>query len=221
MLVWLHGGPADVCLNNFDPVIQYFALNQYAVFAPNFRGSTGYGKEFEKLNWNDLGGGDLQDVIQCISYLEKKGYGPFVVGGQSYGAYLSLMVLTQYPGVCDGGFCISGMYTLLPEYGSDWLIDSGCVWMDLNDKELLIERSPAFNIGNLETPVFFIHGGKDQYTPLSGLQHTLKKAKNAGVDNLVKVAIYKDEGHGISNQENIEEVYPNIVKFLNKITKES
>lgn len=221
VLVWLHGGPADVCLNNFDPVIQYFALNNYAVFASNFRGSTGYGKEFEKLNWNDLGGGDLQDVIEGISYLKQKGYGSFVVGGQSYGAYLSLMVLTQYPDVCEGGFCISGVYNLLPEYGSDWLMNSGCVWMDLDDRGLLLERSPACHIDDLKNPVFFIHGAKDKYTPLSGLQYTLKKAKEAGTNDLVKVTIYQNEGHGISNQENIEEVYPNIVKFLNNITKKS
>ncbi|MBU7019256.1 MAG: prolyl oligopeptidase family serine peptidase, partial [Theionarchaea archaeon] len=66
---WLHGGPADICLNNFDPVIQYFALNGFAVFAPNFRGSQGYGKEFERLNWNDLGGGDLRDVREGIFHL--------------------------------------------------------------------------------------------------------------------------------------------------------
>lgn len=69
--------------------------------------------------------------------------------------------------------------------------------MDLEDRGLLVERSPASHIGRLKKPVFFIHGVKDQYTPISGLQYMLKKAKKAGTDNLVKVTIYEDERHGI------------------------
>ena len=218
VLVWLHGGPADVCLNNFDPVIQYFALCGYAVFAPNFRGSLGYGKEFEKLNWNDLGGGDLKDVIEGISYLRRQGYGPFVVAGQSYGAYLASMVLVKYPGVCEGGVCISGMYTLFPEHASHWLINSGCFWMDLEDRELSADRSPVYHVENLVDPVFVIHGVLDQYTPISSLQYVLKKAQEVGKDGLFTVTVYDDEGHGLTKEDHIKESYGKIVKFLKEAT---
>jgi dipeptidyl aminopeptidase/acylaminoacyl peptidase len=217
VVVWLHGGPADICLNNFDPVIQYMALNGVAVFTPNFRGSTGYGKEFERLNYNDLGGGDLKDVIEGISYLESRGYGPFVVGGQSYGAYLASMVLVKYPEVCQGGVLLSGVYTLFPEYASRWLMDSGCVWMDLTDRELLTERSPACHIENLVKPVLVVHGVQDQYAPISGLRHTLQKAQHAGKDELFNTIVYDDEGHGLSKGEHREETYKRMMKFIQEI----
>lgn len=217
VFVWLHGGPADVCLNDFDPFIQYIALHDYAVFTPNVRGSTGYGKLFERLNRNDLGGGDLKDVIEGILHLKSQGYGPFVVGGQSYGAYLALMVLAKYPEVCEGGVCISGMYTLFPEYASAWLINSGCVWMDLEDRELLTDRSPACHVENLVAPVLILHGVLDQYTPISGLYYLLKRAKEVGKDELFNVIVY-DEGHELSNKRN-EETCETIVTFMGKITQ--
>ncbi|MBU7045544.1 MAG: S9 family peptidase [Theionarchaea archaeon] len=217
VLVWLHGGPADICLNNFDPVIQYFALHGFAVFAPNFRGSLGYGREFKRLNWNDLGGGDLNDVREGIFYLESLGYGPFVVGGQSYGGYLASMVLVKYPQLCEGGFSISGMYVLFPEFASSFLINSGCIWMDLTDHELLENRSPACHIENLENPILIIHGFQDQYTPVSQLQYMLERAREAKKDNLMHVILYNDEGHGISREENREETYKKINSFLDNI----
>lgn len=216
VFVWLHGGPADVCLNDFDPFIQYIALHNYAVFTPNVRGSTGYGKPFERLNWNDLGGGDLKDVINGIVHLENRGYGPFVVGGQSYGAYLALMVLVKYPHVCKGGVCISGMYTLFPEYASAWLINSGCVWMDLEDGELLTDRSPVCHVQNLVDPVLVIHGVSDQYTPISGLHSMLQRAKEVGKDELFNIILY-DEGHGLSG-EHMGETCNEIVIFMDKVT---
>jgi pimeloyl-ACP methyl ester carboxylesterase len=219
VLVWLHGGPADVSLNNFDPVIQYFALSGYAVFTPNFRGSVGYGKELEKLNRNDLGGGDLKDVVEGIHCLERLGYGPFVVGGQSYGAYLASMVLVKYPDVCRGGVCISGIYTLLPEYASNWLINSGCIWMNLEDRHLLADRSFASHIENLAAPVFVIHGTRDGFTPLCGLQYALQKAKEVNKDHLFTIKIYNDEGHGLTKKEHVEETYAMIVEFIDKVMK--
>jgi dipeptidyl aminopeptidase/acylaminoacyl peptidase len=218
VLVWLHGGPSDISLNEFDPIVQYFALNGIAVFTPNFRGSKGYGSEFERLNWNDLGGGDLKDVIAGIEYLERQGYTSFVVGGQSYGAYLAAMTLVKYPEVCGGGVCISGVYTLLPEYAATWLLTSGCVWMDTEDSDLLSDRSFACQIENLERPILAFHGGEDGYAPVSGLHYTLRKAQEVGKDHLFTVIIYEDEGHGLVKRTHIHESCKDIVAFIQKVT---
>lgn len=218
VLVWLHGGPSDISLNEFDPVVQYFALNGMAVFTPNFRGSKGYGSEFEKLNWNDLGGGDLRDVLEGIKYLEKQGYTSFVVGGQSYGAYLAAMTLVKYPDVCLGGVCISGVYTLLPEHASTWLLTSGCVWMDIEDEDLLTDRSFASNIENLKRPILTIHGCSDGYTPVSGLNYAFRKAQDASRDHLFAMICYEDEGHGLKKKKNVHESYKRVVTFIRDVT---
>ncbi len=140
-----------------------------------------------------------------------------MVGGQSYGAYLAAMVSVKYPGICKGGVCISGVYTLFREYASDWLINSGCVWMDLTNTELLCDRSPACHVENLQTPLLIIHGALDQYTPISSLQYMLRRAKEVGKDRLLRVSIY-EEGHQLSSEEHIREAYQKIVKFMDEVT---
>ena len=158
-------------------------------------------------------------IQSSVETLESQEYGPFMVGGQSYGAYLALMVLVKHPDVCEGGVCISGMYTLFPEYASSWLIKSGCVWMDLTNCELLADRSPVFHLERLTKPVLVIHGARDQYTPISGLYFTLQKAEELGKKELSHVTVYDDEGHGLSKGEHIEETYRRIVLFMDEITK--
>ncbi|MBU7017471.1 MAG: prolyl oligopeptidase family serine peptidase [Theionarchaea archaeon] len=136
---------------------------------------------------------------------------------QRYGGYLASMVLVKYPELCEGGFCISGTYVLFPEFASSFLINSGCIWMDLTDHELLKSRSPACSIENLKNPVLIIHGLLDKYTPLSGLQYMHERAREAGKDKLMHVFLYDDEGHGISKEEHKEETYGKIVSFLDSI----
>ena len=62
-IVYLHGGPASQSMNSFNRFAQFAANQGYMVLAPNYRGSTGYGKEFQQANLFDMGGGDLQDVL--------------------------------------------------------------------------------------------------------------------------------------------------------------
>jgi dipeptidyl aminopeptidase/acylaminoacyl peptidase len=62
-IVYVHGGPTSQTMNSFNRFVQYAANQGYMVLAPNYRGSTGYGKEFQQANLFDMGGGDLQDVL--------------------------------------------------------------------------------------------------------------------------------------------------------------
>jgi prolyl oligopeptidase PreP (S9A serine peptidase family) len=68
-IVYVHGGPTAQTVNSFNRFVQHVANQGYIVIAPNYRGSTGYGKEFQHANLFDMGGGDLQDVLAAADYL--------------------------------------------------------------------------------------------------------------------------------------------------------
>ena len=73
-IVYIHGGPKSQTVNSFNRIIQHMVNQGYMVIAPNYRGSTGYGKEFQQANLFDMGGGDLQDVIAAAEWIKQTGY---------------------------------------------------------------------------------------------------------------------------------------------------
>jgi dipeptidyl aminopeptidase/acylaminoacyl peptidase len=73
-VVYVHGGPTSQSVNSFSRIIQHMVNQGYMVIAPNYRGSTGYGKEFQQANLFDMGGGDLQDVIAAADFIKQTGY---------------------------------------------------------------------------------------------------------------------------------------------------
>src|SRR5258706_13944900 len=88
-------------MNTFNRFVQYMANQGYIVIAPNYRGSTGYGKEFQQANLFDMGGGDLQDVLAAADWIKQTGYvdpKKLILMGGSYGGYMTMMGVTKAPG---------------------------------------------------------------------------------------------------------------------------
>ena len=101
-LVLPHGGPTDQTWDNWNPDFSAFVSCGYVCIAPNVRGSTGYGMEFQKANYQDLGGGDLQDEVYAAKFLEATGYvNPEKIGimGGSYGGFMTLMAIGKTPDI--------------------------------------------------------------------------------------------------------------------------
>ena len=106
VIVYVHGGPTSQTMNSFSRFIQYAANQGYMVLAPNYRGSRGYGKEFQQANLGDMGGGDLQDVLAGVDWLRQTGYPDpkkFILMGGSYGGYLTMMGVTKAPEMWAAG----------------------------------------------------------------------------------------------------------------------
>src|SRR3989442_11078832 len=90
-IVYVHGGPTSQTVNLFNRFIQHMVNQGYMVIAPNYRGSTGYGKEFQQANLFDMGGGDLQDVLAAADWIKQTGYldpKKLVIVGGSFGGSL-------------------------------------------------------------------------------------------------------------------------------------
>ncbi|HZD32108.1 MAG TPA: alpha/beta fold hydrolase, partial [Candidatus Angelobacter sp.] len=108
-IVYIHGGPASQFVDGFDPFVQYIVNQGYLVIAPNYRGSTGYSKELMNANFHDLGGGDLNDVLDAVAWIKKSSFvnhEKLAVMGNSYGGYLAMMALTKAPEVWAAGIAI-------------------------------------------------------------------------------------------------------------------
>ena len=105
-VVYVHGGPTSQTVNSFSRIIQHMVNQGYMVIAPNYRGSTGYGKEFQQANLFDMGGGDLQDVLAAADWIKQTGYldpKKLVLMGGSYGGYMTMMGVTKAPDVWAAG----------------------------------------------------------------------------------------------------------------------
>src|SRR5258706_12486972 len=87
-------------MNTFNRFVQYMANQGYIVIAPNYRGSTGYGKEFQQANLFDMGGGDLQDVLASADWIKQTGYvdpKKLILMGGSYGGELTTRCGSKTP----------------------------------------------------------------------------------------------------------------------------
>jgi dipeptidyl aminopeptidase/acylaminoacyl peptidase len=105
-IVYVHGGPTSQTMNSFSRIIQHMVNQGYMVIAPNYRGSTGYGKEFQQANLFDMGGGDLQDVLAAAEWIKQTGYldpKKIALMGGSYGGYMTMMGVTKAPGMWAAG----------------------------------------------------------------------------------------------------------------------
>src|SRR3989449_8246278 len=111
-VLWIHGGPAWEVADEWNSAIQAFVVAGYPVFAPNIRGSTGYGVEFQNLNIHDVGGGDLRDVEHAVEYLRtRREVDPrrIAIVGASYGGYMTYLALGKLPDLWAAGAAIVGI----------------------------------------------------------------------------------------------------------------
>ncbi len=111
-LVWVHGGPGGQSRLSYFPLLQYLINHGYAVIAVNNRGSSGYGKTFNKMDNKNHGEGDLMDCVKAKDYLASLGYVDMdkigIIGG-SYGGYMVMAALTMKPEAFNVGVNIFGV----------------------------------------------------------------------------------------------------------------
>jgi dipeptidyl aminopeptidase/acylaminoacyl peptidase len=218
-IVYIHGGPTSQTMNSFNRFIQYAVNQGYMVLAPNYRGSTGYGKEFQQANLFDMGGGDLQDVLAGVDWMKQTGHldpKKIAVMGGSYGGYLSMMAVTKAPEVWAAGVPIVpfvNWFTEIenedPELQQSDLATMGDV---VKNKGLYEERSPINYIDQIKAPLLLLAGGHDPRCPNSETQQVVEAIKKRG--GTVDYKIYENEGHGFARVENQIDAYQRVADFL-------
>jgi dipeptidyl aminopeptidase/acylaminoacyl peptidase len=218
-IVYIHGGPASQTMNSFNRIVQYAANQGYMVLAPNYRGSTGYGKEFQQANLFDMGGGDLQDVLAGVDWIKQTGHlDPKKIGimGGSYGGYLSMMAVTKAPEVWAAGVPIVPFVNWFTEIENEdpalQQSDLATMGDPVKNKALYEERSPINFINQIKAPLLLLAGGHDPRCPKSETQQVVDAIKRRG--GKVDYKIYENEGHGFARVENQIDAYKRVADFL-------
>ncbi|MGC2274001.1 MAG: S9 family peptidase [Candidatus Sulfotelmatobacter sp.] len=218
-IVYIHGGPAAQTMNSFNRFIQYAANQGYMVLAPNYRGSTGYGKEFQQANLFDMGGGDLQDVLAGVDWIKQTGHldpKKIAVMGGSYGGYLSMMAVTKAPDVWAAGVPIVPFVNWFTEIENEDPVlqqsDLATMGDVVKNKALYEDRSPINFIAKVKAPLLLLAGGHDPRCPKEETQQVVDSIRKRG--GTVEYKIYANEGHGFARVENQIDAYQRVADFL-------
>lgn len=212
----LHGGPESQARPNFDPLVQLLVRIGYMVVAPNFRGSTGYGKTYVKLDdWgNRLNA--VRDVHETLEWLAGRGLvagKPCVMGG-SYGGYLTLMSLALYPDDWACGVEMAGIVNLATflERTAPWRRrHREAEYGKLEDKELLARLSPITYVDKISAPLLVIHGVNDVRVPVYEADQLVARLKELG--KAVEYRRLEGEGHVFSSAVR-PRIYGEVVEFV-------
>lgn len=223
-IISIHGGPESQSTYGFEPVYQYFLSAGYMIIEPNVRGSSGYGKKYSSLDDVRNRENSVKDIGSLTDYLKKRNDvdpGKVAVYGGSYGGYMVLACLTMYPDMFSAGIDIVGIsnFVTFLENTSDYRRNNReSEYGSLEkDREFLESISPLGKAKNIKAPLMIIHGRNDPRVPVSEAEQMYKAIiDNGGISEL---HIYEDEGHGIAKQKNRYDLYPKIVKFLDKNVK--
>jgi dipeptidyl aminopeptidase/acylaminoacyl peptidase len=199
--------------------VQFLVSHGFVVIAPNFRGSTGFGRAFRLANRGDLGGGDLRDTVAAAEWLSASGYVDperIAVMGGSYGGYLTLMALTKYPALWAAGVAIVPFANWFTEYQHEDPVlqayDRSMMGDPVKDADLWRDRSPIFFVDQIRAPLLLLAGANDIRCPAEETQQIIEAVRAAG--GVAEAKIYKDEGHGFARRENEIDAYQRVAAFL-------
>jgi dipeptidyl aminopeptidase/acylaminoacyl peptidase len=206
-IVLPHGGPTGQMVDYWNTDVAALASRGYVCIAPNPRGSTGYGLDFQKANFQDLGGGDLKDEIAGVDFLKATDYvDPRKIGiyGGSYGGFMTLMAIGRTPDVWAAAvdeYGIINWSTMLKS--SDPSLNEYLKALLGNPEEnrkVYEEDSPITYIRSEKAPLLVLQGDNDPRVPKEEAQQVVDILKKEG--RVVDVHYYPNEGHGFVKREN-------------------
>jgi len=215
-----HGGPEAQRRPFFTSLRQYFVANGYAVFEPNVRGSSGYGREYMNLDNVRNRMDAVADGKAGVEWLAARGdidEDRVVAYGGSYGGFMVLASLTEYPELWAAGVDVVGIanFVTFLENTGDWRREHReAEYGSLDeDREFLESISPVNNADQIRAPLLVLHGANDPRVPVGEADRIVEQAReHVPVEQLV----FEDEGHGFSKRENQIEAYSTVVDFLDE-----
>ena len=233
-LVWVHGGPGRQMRPGWNPMRsyalfhgfnQYLVSQGYVVLSVNYRGGIGYGRDFRQALYHKMGVDDVADVVGAGNYL--KGL-PFVdtekvaVWGLSYGGYMTLHSLTQYPDVFRCGVNIAGI----------WDFPQWTKWADKRygkgtgsfkvyfggepelSPDLYKQGSPRTFARNMKAPLLNVQGTADMNVDFPQMDRIVEDLVDLGKD--FEVLYYPNEVHTFAKRKTWMDAMPKIKKFLDR-----
>jgi len=224
MVLNVHGGPWYRDTWGFNPEAQWFANRGYICFQINFRGSTGYGKDFLNASDKEWGGAMHDDLIDGVNWAVEQGYADsemIAIYGGSYGGYAALVGATFTPDVFCCAVDIVGPSNLItfinsiPPYWSTFLaLMYQRIGNPETEAEFLKSRSPLSKADQIKIPMLIAQGANDPRVNQAESEQIVEALKKNGVDH--KYMLFPDEGHGFAKPENRLKFYEAAEEFLAK-----
>jgi dipeptidyl aminopeptidase/acylaminoacyl peptidase len=217
----IHGGPEAQEKPVYQPLYQYLLSRGIAVLATNIRGSTGYGKSYQRLVQRDWGGGDMQDWEHAVKWLRGQDWvEPERIGvyGGSYGGFAVLTCVTRLPQYWAAAVDIFGpsnLVTFAKAVPPTWKrFIARFVGDPETESEFLMERSPITYVENVQAPLLVIQGATDPRVVKGESDQLVDKLKSLGRE--VEYVVFGDEGHGFTKRPNELKAYGHAAEWLEK-----
>ena len=220
-VVSFHGGPEGQEIPSFRTDYQALLSQRIGVFAPNVRGSSGFGKKFVNLDNGELRFNGIRDIKSSVDYLVSNGIAdPKRVGitGGSYGGYMTMMGLTEYPELFAAGVNLFGMVNFLTffQHTQPWMAAISTIEYGdpVKQKDLLEKLSPLAKLDRIRVPTMVQHGANDTNVPVVEAEQIVKHLKSRNVP--VEYILFPDEGHGWRKIPNRIRSTVEMVRFFDK-----
>lgn len=224
MVLNVHGGPWYRDTWGYAPEAQWLANRGYVCLQVNFRGSTGYGKDFVNASNKEWGGKMHNDLVDAVNWAVEQGIADpekIAIYGGSYGGYAALVGATFTPDLFCCAVDIVGPANLMtwinsiPPY---WSAMRAILYQRIGnpetEEELLKSRSPLFKVDQIKIPMLIAQGANDPRVPKAESEQIVDALKEKGID--YEYLLFEDEGHGFAKPENRLEFYGAAEGFLAK-----
>lgn len=219
LIAMAHSGPTSHMRLGFDPKVQFFTSRGYACLQVNYRGSTGYGRDYRSRLRGNWGVYDVEDVVSGVKYLTDLKLvdpGRLVIMGSSAGGFTALKVLEDYPGFFKAGICLYPVANHLSMVGNTHKFElhySDTLLGPFPEAaKIYYQRSPIFFADRIRDPIAVFQGDQDMVVSQSQADELVASLRRRGVPHLYQV--YAGEGHGFRKPETIAHLYSTIEQFL-------
>jgi len=225
LIVNPHGGPQGIRDRwGFNPEAQLFASRGYATLHVNFRVSGGYGKEFLKAGFGQIGRKAMDDVEDGVDYVVEQGWvdkDRVAIYGGSHGGYAVLRGMTKTPDKYACGVDYVGVSNLntfmetIPPYWEKYRELLYKIWYNPNNPEekvIMDEISPALHVDKIKNPLLVVQGANDPRVNINEADQIVETLREKGVE--VPYMVKYDEGHGFGKEENRLDLYNAMMGFF-------
>jgi dipeptidyl aminopeptidase/acylaminoacyl peptidase len=224
-VVMIHGGPTWAWKHSFDPGYSLpLAAAGFGVFLPNYRGSTGRGQSFTRMNVGDPAGAEFEDILRGVDHIVESGLAiadRVGVTGASYGGYLTgwaVCVSDRFA----AGVMVSGIVDMLSCHltcnhaFSEFIF--GGDHRDPRYLEAFMDRSPITYVRNGKTPTLILHGALDSCTPLGQAEELYQGLALNGTPT--ELVVYPREGHGFREREHAADAERRTVEWFDRYLRD-
>ncbi|MGE0406111.1 MAG: prolyl oligopeptidase family serine peptidase [Candidatus Korobacteraceae bacterium] len=225
-IVWIHGSGADQNYLGWHPgayrmyysIHQYFAQQGYVILTPDYRGSSGYHRDWATGHYMDLGGGETQDVAAGADYLKTLPYvDPDRIGvwGLSYGGFMTLQAVTTTPTLFRCAINVAGV--------ADWATHGpwsiGRMGTPVSNPDGYYRSAPVKHLSKLEVPLLILHGTNDTNVPIIQTLDVVDQLQKLGKPH--EIALYPGEIHFFRRAHVLRDAWRRSEAFFNQYLKDT